>query len=1045
MFRVSRVRPSAAALLLAACVAPPARAGIELISKLRESPMSRIWTTALLLALTAAPAGAAHVELLSRVAPGRESATASGTSLAAAISADGRYVAFVSDAANLAPGITNTGPGRQLFLYDRATGTSTLVSHNADSPDVAGNDSSGDSVAISASGRFVAFTSYARDLVPGQEDVFGTLDVFVWDRVTGATELVSRADGTRTRAADSDSYQVTISANGRFVAFSSQAGDLVDGIEGQSPSSITDVFLWDRRTGDVVPVSRSATDPGRMADSGADLPSISADGRYVAFRSSSRDLVAGLTDRNGINDADVFVWDRTTGTSVLVSHAARGPLATGNGGSDLPRISADGRFVAFASTAADLIARQGGRGWNIFLWSRQTGQIALVSHARNSLTQGVGVDSGGSEPSNPPFVSADGAWVLFSSTAPNVVRNQGESTNVSLDVFLWSRATGKVVMASRPSTNGSPTLRLSGLSSDGAWVLYTTTGNGQVPGVTDDNNREDVFLFDRRTGRRSLVSFSGASPTRTGTAGSLGALLSADGRWIAFTTFTSDLAPRDRNSAPDVVLQSRNGEREIASLHAGDLASATPQGLSLVQSIDASGRFVLFTSTADASLLVPGVREANRVEDLFLYDRQLDTIQLITRSADDRRATVNSNVGGSLRGQLSADGRFVAFLSNASDVVPEIRRALVNKVYLGDRATGRTTWIAGFFYGSQSVAISADGSVVAFDSREPQLVPGQVDTPGTLDIFVWDRITGTKTLVSRAAGTDNVAANVSSPSRLLLDASGRIVAYTSEATNLVAGTDAFGQDVFLFDRVTGTTTLASGAVTVPTTAFGRFGHDLSDDGRFVLFESHTENEGAGETFDLYLYDRIAGTTTLVTHTAGSPTTPAAGGSGTETASLSADGRFTAFMSLAGNLVTGETPPGPNVFVFDRETGAIELISRATRTVPVAPGGDRAGSPVISADGRRVAFLSNRLDLAPGLTGQQSGVNLFVHDRVTRIATLVSHSFEDPNRMSDISCGAHVLNTNGTVTAFSCSSTDLVPGDFNRFIGPLSDAFAAVIP
>lgn len=1003
--------------------------------------MNRTRTAALLLALAAAaPAGAAHVELLSRVAPGRESATASGTSLAAAISADGRYVAFVSDAVNLAPGITNPGPGRQLFLYDRATGTSTLVSHNADSPDVAGNDASGESVVISANGRFVAFLSYATDLVPGQEDTNGWPDVFLWDRVTGTTELVSRAAGTRTRTGNAPSYQMVISANGRYVAFSSQADDLVDGVE-QEPFS-SNVFLWDRRTGETVPVSRSGVDPGRMADVGSGAPSISADGRYVAYLSWAHDLVVGFTDRNEINNADVFVWDRTTRTSVLVSHAAGRPLATGNAGADLPRISADGRFVAFVNHSTDLVPGQRGPVPNIFLWSRQSGQVVLVSHSRNSLTEGVGVRDGGTDPSSPPFVSADGAWVLFSSHAPNVVRNQGESGDGSMDAFLWSRATGKIVMVSRPSTNGSPTLRLSGLSSDGAWALYTTTGNNQVPGVTDNNNREDVFLFDRRTGKRSLVSFSGASATRPGAAGSSGGLLSADGRWIAFTTLASDLAPPDFNRAEDVVLQSRNGEREIVSLHAEDLASSTPQGLSLVQSTDASGRFVLFTSGADASLLLPGVREANRTEDLFLYDRQLDTIQLITRSADDPDATVNSNVGGSLRGQLSADGRFVAFLSNASDVVPEIRRALVNKVYLWDRTTGKTTWIAGFFHGSQSVAISADGSVVAFDSREPQVVPGQVDTPGTLDVFVWERTTGTKTLVSRAAGTDNVAANVSSPSRLLLSADGRIVAYTSEAANLVAGADAPGQDVFLFDRTTGTTTLASGAVTVPETTFGRFGHDLSGDGRFVLFESEDTSSGAG-IFNLYLYDRIAGTTTLVTHAAGSPTTPA--GIDLSTATLSADGRFTAFVSLAKNHVSGETPPGPNVFVFDRETGAIELISRAVRAVPEASGGDRAGSPVISADGRRVAFLSNRLDLAPGLTGQQTGVNLFVHDRATRVSTLVSHSFEDPNRMSDVSCGLHVLNNTGTVTAFSCSSTDLVPNDFNRFIGPLSDAFAAVIP
>ena len=948
--------------------------------------MRRTGTAVLLFALAAVPAGAVDVELLSRVAPGRESATASGASLASAISADGRYVAYVSAAVNLAPGITSPTPGRQLFLYDRATGTSTLVSHNADSPEVGGNDASGEQVAISGNGRFVAFLSYATDLVPDQEDTNGTSDVFVWDRVTGATELVSRADGARTRTGNNVSYQVTISANGRYVAFSSQADDLVDGIAPQE-LFFTNVFLWDRRTGDVVPVSRSATDPSRMGDRDSGAPSISADGRYVAFWSSASDLVASFTDRDGINEGDVFVWDRTTGTSVLVSHAARGPLATGNAGSSLPTISADGRFVAFASAAADLVPRQSGPAPNIFLWSRQTGQVALVSHARNSLTQGVGVRDGGTEPSSPPFVSADGAWVIFTSFAVNVVNRQGESTESSMDAFLWSRATGKTVMASRPSTNGSPSLRLSGLSSDGAWVLYTTTGNNQVSGVADDNNQEDVFLFDRRTGKRTLVSFSGASPTRAAGARSPGALLSADGRWIAFTTFASDLAPRDLNRAEDAVLQSRNGEREIVSLHAGDLGSVTPQGASVVQSTDASGRFVLFTSTADASLLVPGVREANRVEDLFLYDRQLDTVQLITRSADDPGRTVNSNVGGSLRGQLSADGLFVAFLSNANDVTAGPRRALVNKVYLWDRATGQTTWIAGFFYGSQSVAISADGGVVAFDSREAEVVPGQADAPGTLDVFAWERSTGAKTLVSRAAGTTNVAAHVSSPSRLLLSGDGQWIAYTSGSTNLVTIPDPEGEDVYLFDRETGTTILASGVAS--ETLSGRFGLDLSADGQVLLFWGDD---------DLYLYDRN-GTSRLVTPEAFP-----------ETASLSTTGRFTVYQY-------------GGIFVFDRATGQTERISH--------PDDFRADLPTISGDGRRVAFRSDG--------------NLFVHNRGTHETALVTHSFADPTRRSDGTCGPAFLSTAGTAAAFSCTSTDLVPGDFNRSLGPLSDAFAAVIP
>ncbi|HEX6862459.1 MAG TPA: hypothetical protein VF414_06575, partial [Thermoanaerobaculia bacterium] len=712
------------------------------------------------------------------------------------------------------------------------------------------------------------------------------------------------------------------------------------------------------------------------------------------------------------------------------------------------RISADGRFVAFTSAATDLVPRQRSIGGpDAFVWSRETGAISLVSHRHNSAVLGVGVD-----PNAVPWISADGNWVTYGSYATNLVRNQGDPS-ITLDAFLWSRATGKNLRVSRPDAGSTGSIPF-GLSADGAWVGYVSSGLNQVRGAVDANGaRDDVFLFERRTGRVRLVSFSSLSASRTANDRSQGPLLSTHGGWIAWTTPASDLLDnaRDGNHAPDVVLQSRDGEREIVTLHAEDRASATPQGASLTRSIDAAGRFVLFTSTADAGLLVPGVRDGNGVEDLFLYDRQLDTIELITRSADDPEATVDSGAGGSLEGQISADGRWVVFASNAKDVVAGASRALTNKVYLWDRTTGQTIRVAGFFYGSHDVAISADGGVVAFRSFEPTLVPGQVDhgVGPTSDVFVWERATGTITLVSRANGSAVVTANGHS-TRPLLSADGRIVAYTSEATNLLAaGPTAEGQDVFLFDRQTATTTLASGAVAPPHTEVGRVGLDLSADGRFVLFESHVlvplAPDASESTFDLYLFDRIAGTTVLVTHTADSLTTSAGEVVPNETASLSADGRFAAFASIMPNLVPGQaSPPGStNVFVFDRETGAIELVSRTAGTVAAA-GSGLSSHPVISADGRRVAFRSNRPDLVPGTTGTtgpQAGLNLFVHDRVTRETTLVSHSLADPNRMSDGLCALHVLSADGKDVAFTCSSTDLVPGDFNRFAGPMPDAFA----
>ena len=141
--------------------------------------------------------------------------------------------------------------------------------------------------------------------------------------------------------------------------------------------------------------------------------------------------------------------------------------------------------------------------------------------------------------------------------------------------------------------------------------------------------------------------------------------------------------------------------------------------------------------------------------------------------------------------------------------------------------------------------------------------------------------------------------------------------------------------------------------------------------------------------------------------------------------------------MAGQV---DDPFSLDVFVFDRETGAIEMISRAAGTVATTGPGD-SSLPTISADGRRVAFPSNRLDLIPGLHDFQGRHNLFVHDRPSGTTTLVSHALGDPLRMSTGGISEHFLNADGTVVAFTSLAPDLVPRDFNHS----PDAFAATVP
>jgi len=423
---------------------------------------------------TLRPALGGTTERVSVASDGTQGNDDSGMNLmdnAVAISADGRCVAFVSDATNLVPGDTNGAD--DIFVHDRVTHQTTRVS-------VASDGTEGTSYSgwygpdISDDGRFVAFSSVARDLVP--DDTNGKDDVFVHDCATGQTTRVSVGSGGT--QANNESRFLCISGDGRFVAFQSYASNLVAG----DTNGFGDVFVHDRQTGQTTCVSMASGGAQGNGQSGTHRPAISADGRFVAFPSDASNLVPG--DTNGVTD--VFVHDRQSGQTTRVSVASDG--TGGDGDSWFPSLSADGRFVAFQSDAGNLVADDTNGMRDIFVHDRQTGQTARVS-----------VATGGAEgrgDCSHSCISDDGRFVAFVTGSALV---PGDA-NQEEDIFVHDRATGQTARLGAGSGGGQPgvvTTRLS-VNADGRFVAFDSLASDLVP--NDTNGKYDVFAHDRTGG-----------------------------------------------------------------------------------------------------------------------------------------------------------------------------------------------------------------------------------------------------------------------------------------------------------------------------------------------------------------------------------------------------------------------------------------------------------------------------------------------------------------------------------------------------------------
>ena len=479
-----------------------------------------------------------------------------------------------------------------------------------------------------------------------------------------------------------------------------------------------------------------------MARNASSVPTaaFSVDGRYVVFVSAATNLIVGpVTDTNGTTD--VFLLDRNTGTTMLVSHSSSSPTTAGNDVSTMPHISADGRFVAYNSNATDLMPGQvdTNGGSDVFVFDRLSGANTLVSRTSSSAA------STGNFPSSICGISADGGYVVFLSVSTNLVQGQID-TNDNQDLFVYDRLAGATMLVSRSTASATIAANDASfdavMSADGRWIAYPSEATNLVPGQIQSPDIANVFLFDRVNGTTALVSHRASSPVIAGGGLSYGPSISADGQYVAYSSYAGDLLFGfvDADGVlPDVFLFDRMTGASTLVSHAEGLPATTANGGSTFAMISADGTAVAYYGLA--TNLVPGQIDPNGGFDVFLWDRVGDATTLVSRAA-------------------------------------------VSPARAGNRE-------------SLNPSISANGSRVAFISLSNDLVAGQSDANGVADVFVFDRTRGTTMLVSRTPSSASTTGNGSSDGPII-SPDGNLVAFSSLASDLVT-TDTNGQeDAFLW-------------------------------------------------------------------------------------------------------------------------------------------------------------------------------------------------------------------------------------------------------
>ncbi len=836
---------------------------------------------------------------------------------------------------------------------------------------------------MSADGRWCVFTSRSTGLLPNVTN--GVDHVYVRDLVAGVTILVDRSvaglPGT------SFAFAPSITPDGSRVIFSTGSALVAEDTNG-----LQDIYVRDLVSGTLTLVSMKSG--GGAANGHSSTGVLTPDGRFAVFSSGAKDLVSPALTSSLSN---IFIRDLQEGVTSLVS-VNRAGTGSGNNSSLSPEVSNDGRFVAYVSSANDLVAVDGNNQQDVFVRDRAAGVTFLAS--RNQAGTGSGNGA-----SFIPVISPDGSRVVFQSQATDLFPDGNGS---GTDYFVFDVLAGTVAPVTVNA--GATATAIGGISAaavspDVNFVAFASSFSDAVPGTPPGTH---LYLRDLANGTTRLLSpVINGSPLNLNQVDSIG--VSNQGRSIVYSTSAPTLFPGDFNNANDIALcDVAGGTTRLLSIRPG--MSVPGNGTCWQSSISADGSRVLFFSTASDLI----ANDFNNERDIFERDIQAGVTKAVTAAGIPSPPSATPNGYSTVQtSSLSADGRFAVFTSGAPDLLPNaVPGQNLQNVYARDLASGLMTVINRNALGAlplsaEGAVISPTGNRVAFGTSTSGL--SGLPSSGRAQIYLGSPQNPGFYLVTKSWDGTAEGNGRSHTYSSQFSADGRYFFFLSEATNLVQNSIT-SSDVYVHDISLGMTTRAMATLNASIGFFS-----ASSDGRFIAFntQSSLHPQDANNDLDVYVYDRVQKVVTLVSVTS-------AGSSGAGASYypfISSDGRFVMFQSHAADILPNDTNGRWDVFVRDLQTGTTKLVSVA----PASANGD--SFPLsINSDGRFVLFYSSASNLGPLDTNNT--YDLFVRDLQLDVTHAVTIN-PAGTRMGNSGGSSGRLSANGRFVYFSSGSTDLV--------------------